>query len=85
VADHVEPVVPERGHQRDQIGGRHAGVVTVAGLVGEPGPARVDGDVAASLGNEWVSTWLTGSQEIDELALSSEVQGHGIGPGFWTC
>jgi hypothetical protein len=44
VADHVEPVVPERGHQRDQIGGQRAGVVTVVGLVGEPGPARVDGD-----------------------------------------
>ena len=44
VADHGEPLVAERVHQRDQIAGERAGVVPVLGLVGQPDPALVDRD-----------------------------------------
>jgi len=38
------------------------------------------GDVTAQLGGEWVSEWLVGAQEIDELAVSPAAQRRGIGP-----
>lgn len=37
------------------------------------------GDVVAQLGHRWVSTWLVGAQEIDELAVCPTAQGRGIG------
>ena len=44
VADHGEPLVAERVHQRDQVAGEGAGVVPVRGLVGQPDAALVDRD-----------------------------------------
>jgi hypothetical protein len=44
VADHGEPLVAERIHQRDQVGGEGAGVVPGGGLVGPPDAALVDRD-----------------------------------------
>jgi hypothetical protein len=44
VADHGEPFVAERIHQRDQVAGLGAGVVPVLGLVGQPHAALVDRD-----------------------------------------
>jgi hypothetical protein len=44
VADHGEPLVAERVHQRDQVAGERAGVVPALGLVGQPPAALVDRD-----------------------------------------
>ena len=38
---HGEPPVPQRVHQRGQVGGQGAGVVAVLGLAGQPAPALV--------------------------------------------
>ena len=43
-ADQSEPLVAERLHQRDQVGGQGADVVAVLGLVGQPDTALVDRD-----------------------------------------
>jgi len=44
VADHGEPLVAERIHQRDQVAGEGAGVVHVPRLIGQPDAALVDRD-----------------------------------------
>jgi hypothetical protein len=44
VADHGEPLVAERSHQRDQVAGEGAGVVPVPRLIGQPDAALVDRD-----------------------------------------
>jgi hypothetical protein len=44
MADHGEPLVAERIHQRDQVVGEGAGVVPVLGLLGQPNTALVDRD-----------------------------------------
>jgi hypothetical protein len=44
VADHGEPLVAKRIHQRDQVAGEGRAVVPVLGLVGQPDTALVDCD-----------------------------------------
>ena len=44
VADHGEPLVAKRIHQRDQVAGLGAGVVPGLGLVGQAHAALVDRD-----------------------------------------
>jgi hypothetical protein len=44
VADHGEPLVAERVHQRDQVAGKGAGVVPARGFVGQPDTPLVDRD-----------------------------------------
>src|SRR3712207_7734589 len=51
VADHGEPLVAERVHQRDQVAGEGAGVVPALGLVGQPEIGR------ASCRKECRSRW----------------------------
>ncbi len=50
VADHGEPLVAERVHQRDKIARERAGVVAARGFVGQPDPALVDRDDLEVLG-----------------------------------
>jgi hypothetical protein len=60
MADHREPPVAQRVHQRDQISGEGGGVVPARGLAGQPAPALVgrdDGEVPGITRRQAYQVW----------------------------
>ena len=81
VADHGEPLVAERVHQRDQVVGEGAGVVPVRGLVGQPDAALVDRDDLKS----WASAGISRRQAYQVSGQPCTSSSGGPSPPMTAC